>query len=220
MLRRAANARENDAIGGIRVRRALVQRRHARRVVLYRHDGGRDAALAKRLGQLRRGRRAGNEGNAFAVQIRDALDAGGVRDEQAGAVDEGQEAEIHQLVTRERGGRGAALEVDRAPGDGLDPVFYRDLHPVQLEIRQAELLADAGGDERAEVDRIARGLALRVREGKRAGGFVVPERDRLGVLDLLQRAVEVDGKSGGAQQRREQQQQRQPSDHRELLFGD
>src|SRR5881275_243968 len=75
MLRRAANARENDAIRGIRVRRALVQRRHARRVVLYHHDGRRDVALAKRRGQLRLGRRAANEGDAFAFQIRDALDA-------------------------------------------------------------------------------------------------------------------------------------------------
>src|SRR5437773_11823792 len=100
MLRRAANARENDAIRGIRVRRALVQRRHARRVVLYHHDGRRDVALATRSGQLTLGRRAAKARNASAFQIRTAMDAAAVPDEQAAAVAAGHTAKIHPLLTR------------------------------------------------------------------------------------------------------------------------
>src|SRR5439155_1652939 len=73
----------------------------------------------------------------------EVLEAGQLRrrlDEKAAAVDEGHVAEIDLLLSRERVGRRAALEVDGAADDRRDPRVDGDRYPLHVELLELELL--------------------------------------------------------------------------------
>ena len=70
-----------------------------------------------------------------------------------------------------------------------------------LQLREAELGADAARDLAAQVDRVTLRLALRVGEGERRGVVDVAERDRAARADLLERS----GLGGGGRGERARQ---------------
>jgi hypothetical protein len=86
------------------------------------------------------------------------------------------------------GGR-AALQVDRAVRHERDAVGGSHELVVHLQVRVADRLLHVLDDARADVHGVAHGLLLVVVVRERNRRIPVTDRDRAGVLDLLQRAV-------------------------------
>src|SRR5215813_1418976 len=88
------------------------------------------------------------------------------------------------------GGR-AAFEVDGTVGYQRDTRGGGDRVELGFEVRKLELFLHPIDDPRAEIHGVAHDLLPVVVVGERYRGLAVAERDRAGVLDLLERASEV-----------------------------
>ncbi len=153
---RGDQADQERPVGGVGVDLARVEGGQPLRMVLHgqeRHVLERELLDDVAHGAL--GRRARDDGHALAGQVRELVDAGGGRHEQAAAVEEGQQREVHLRHAGERLRRRAALDVHGAVGDGGDAILRGDLGPLDVELRQRELLLDAVGDAQAEIDRVS-----------------------------------------------------------------
>ena len=126
--------------------------------------------------------------DALAVEVGEAAEPGAGLGEDAPAVDEGDQAEIDVALARERPCRRAALEVHPPCAHRLQAVLNRQRDPAVLQLREAELRADAARDLAAQVDRVALRLALRIDEGEGGGVLDVSQRDRAVAADLLERS--------------------------------
>src|SRR5581483_4097470 len=77
--------------------------------------------------------------------------------QQAAAVDECHQAEIHALLARESGGRRAAFDVHFAAGHHVDSVIDGHRNPLNFECLDTQLFFDAARDTEAQFDRVADG---------------------------------------------------------------
>ena len=93
--------------------------------------------------------------------------------QHAGAIDEHQNREIDMLAAGQRRGGGAAQHIDAPLGDRVEPVLRRHRDIVDGDIREVELVLEAGDDRAAEIDRETGRLTLLV---------VVGERRRVGPI--------------------------------------
>ena len=98
--------------------------------------------------------------------------------------------ERHLLLALDVVGRRAALEVDRAVRHQRNAVADVTGLQVDLEVRHLELGLDRVDDLHADVHRVADDLLLVVVVRERDRRLAMADRDRAGVLDLLQRAGE------------------------------
>jgi hypothetical protein len=107
--------------------------------------------------------------------------------EQARAVDERHEAEVDQLLARERPARGAAFDIDASARTASMRSPRPELDPSRLELRETELALHAGGDALAQLDRIALRRLVRAYERERRGCREIAEPDFAVGLDFGER---------------------------------
>jgi hypothetical protein len=90
--------------------------------------------------------------DALALEVGELADGGLGADQQARAVDEGDQAEVDDFLPRQRPGGGAAFDVDLLLAHRFDAVLQRELHPAQPEALLLELPGEAVGDRAAQLD--------------------------------------------------------------------
>ena len=157
------------------------------------------------------GRRTGNHRDALAVQIRELLELGVGPSEYAAAVDEDRQAEIDPLVTRERHGRRAALDVDPALGYRIEAVARFECDPVELQRREPELLLDRRCDARAQLDAVPAHSAVALLERKRRRAGAVTEMDDAVGSNAVERPRRAADRHAAANIRHAAIQTRKPS---------
>jgi hypothetical protein len=106
------------------------------------------------------------------------------------------------------GGR-AAFEVDGAVRHQRDAGRRGDRVELDVELRKLELALHPLDDAPAEIHGVAHHLLLVVVVGERHRGLAVAERNRAGVLDLLERAGDLlcEHRGGGEARRRNHRKQ-------------
>src|SRR5262249_4107315 len=131
-----------------------------------------------------------------------------LRDETVGG-DEVRDREPNLLLPFGIVGGRAAFEVDGAIRDQRNAGSRGDRIELDLQLVELELALHRVDDPVAEIHRIADDLLLVVVIGERHGRFAMSQRDRAGVLDLLERAGEFLGerRSGGQRCRRKRRKQ-------------
>src|SRR5262249_24985415 len=134
---------------------------------------------------------AGGRYDSLALEVVDRLQVRRLLRHEAVRGDEMGDGERHLLLALEIVGGRAALEVDGAVGYQRDTRGGGDWVELGFEVRKLEVFLHPIDDPRAEIHGIAHNLLLVVVIGERDRGLAVAERDRAGVLDLLERAGEV-----------------------------
>ena len=125
--------------------------------------------------------------DALGRELGRALDARGGRDEQAGAVDEGQVGEVNLRLARERARGRPALDVHASADHGRDAGVRGQLDPLDLELGKIQIALDARSDLPAEIDGVASRLAVRPEERERLRGLAIADGDGAGASDLEHR---------------------------------
>jgi hypothetical protein len=165
----------------------LTEQPDALGVALDRHDDRRRADARERARERLLGRRARDDRDALALQLVEARQVRLVAHEHRAAVDVDRHAEVDRGHARERDRRRAALEVDLAVRDRLDPVGGGQRAPLDLDRVDAGRLADLGGRLLAQLDRVAAHAAVAVLVRERGGVVAVAHQDRAGDLDTVER---------------------------------
>ena len=125
-----------------------------------------------------------------------------LRDEAVGG-DEMGDGEGDLLLPLEIVGGRAAFQIDRAVRHQRDARGGGHRVELDLELVELELLLHRIDDLVAQVHRVADDLLLVVVIGERHRRLAMPDGDRAGILDLLQRPCQFlrDGRLGGEAQR-------------------
>jgi hypothetical protein len=136
-----------------------------------------------------RGGRARDHRHALPAEVGHVANPEAVHDEEAPTVDEGHVREVHLLLARKTHGGRSAFDVHRALRHGLHPVGRGHRDKAQIQLRQTQTLLHRRGDLPAEIDRVARRLALLVLERKRPRGVAVADDEGAGLLHAVERVL-------------------------------
>ncbi len=161
------------------------------RMILGRQDVEVEPFLRADLGDLLDvcGARGRNDG--LAAQVVDGREVGGFLGDEAVRGHEMGDRKGHLLLALEVIGGRAAFEIDGAVRHQRDAGGGGHRIELDLELVELELGLHGVDDLPAQIHGIAHDLLAVVVIGERHRGFAVAERDRPGVLDLLERAREL-----------------------------
>ncbi len=164
-------------------------------MILGRDDVDAQPAREVGLGQLLDVGGAGGRDHRLALEVVDRVDLVRLLRHVAAGSEEVGVGEGNLLLALGIVGGRAAFEVDGAVGHQRDTGRRGHRVELDLELVELELLLHGIDDLVADVHGVADGLLVVVEIGERDRGIAVAERDRAGVLDVLQRAGQLLGLS-------------------------